>query len=322
MPYSCARAICLTFCWPIRWALTPIFGQSFIKDCFSPEHAGFGRFKISIEVIRCAQLDAEGLRSGPGSHSATPAAETNGYASAAQEIPQPAPLKELRPRKEPPTFKLGSPFESDSEASERNYIHTPTPFESPELSPKTTRFHASPGWTSINREHRNLTPPSPPNNTPVGSLSYSLLTEPRTMPATSWRALDGMSAVPKVTKMPTCAHDKHRIRKRRLSVDEDADGDFSGSPSGDSSESDDVDIIISPAGKKRQRYEDTPDPASTAPSSTASSTPSGMKTRRSMKYTATDARAAQWLLNLSMRDSQLAMGPEELRGRKRRSSVV
>lgn len=305
MPYSCARAVCLTFCYDIRFALTPIFGQSFIKECLRPENPSFGRFKISSEVVRRAQLEAQGLRSGESSRSATPANDAGAFQDIPRSVPHAAaPLKELRPRKEQPTFKLGSPFESDSEASERDYTHFKTPFESPELSPKTTRFHASPGWTSINRRQDMLTPPSPPNNTPVGSLSHSLLTEPRNVPSTFWRALEPTAAIPKVVKSPAGAHGKPRSHKRHIDTgtETDVDADYSG----DSSESDDVDIVISPAAKKRQRREDTP--VQTTP---GSSTPAGLKPGHSTKYTATDARAAQWLLNLSMRDSQLALGPED-----------
>ncbi|KAK4540472.1 hypothetical protein LTR36_009218 [Oleoguttula mirabilis] len=326
MPYACARAICLTFCYPIRWALTPIFGPSFIKECLRPEHAGYCRFKISSEVVRCAQLEAEGLRSGPNSRSGSPVSDHDGYTVGAQEIPRSVPppsgtpLKLLRPRKEPPRFKLGSPFESDSDASDRRYTHANAAFESPELSPKTTRDIASPGWTSINRQQHNVTPPAPPHNTPVGSLSNSLLTEPHTLPTTSWRALDAAAAAsPLVTQMPTGAHDKHRAHKRRISHKAPAEpAYYVRSASSSSSESDDVDIMTpSPGTTKRQRREDTP-----ALASSASSTPSQLKSGRTTKYTATDARAAQWLLNLSVRDSQLAAGPEQMRGQKRRASLL
>ncbi|KAK5134559.1 hypothetical protein LTR08_006344 [Meristemomyces frigidus] len=324
MPYACARAICLTFCYPIRWALTPIFGPSFIKECLRPESTGYCRFKINSEVVRCAQLEAEGLRSGGNSRSGTPVSDRDGHNGGAQDIPRSVPasvalLKQLRPRKEPPTFKLGSPFESDSEGSDRGYTHTNAAYESPELSPRTSRVDAKTGWTSVNRQH-NVTPPSPPNNTPVGSLSYSLVTEPRILPTTSWRALEPMTSTPKITKMHTDAHDKPRAHKRGHEAG--ADVEYLGSSSSSSSERDDIDIAMSPAAKKRQRREETP-------ASTSSMSPASFKLKsgRTTKYTATDARAAQWLLNLSVRDSQLAPtqlvhAPETMRGQKRRASMV
>ncbi|KAK5125990.1 hypothetical protein LTR85_011345 [Meristemomyces frigidus] len=322
MPYACARAICLTFCYPIRWALTPIFGPSFIKECLRPDSPGYNRFKISSEVVRCAQLEAEGLRSGPNSRNGSPVSDRDAYTVGAREIPRSvppseSPLKQLRPRKEPPRFKLGSPFESDSDASGSHHAHGNPAFDTPELSPKTTRHNASPAWTSINR-HQNGTLPSPPNNTPVGSLSNSLLTEPRTLPTTSWRALGATATTPVPTEMPAGAHGKqHAHHRRRISRKASAEADYIRSASSSSSESDDADIAIPVGAKKRQRRDDTP-----APTSSASTTPPQTKGGRSTKYTATDARAAQWLLNLSVRDSQLAVPQDQMRGQKRRASML
>ncbi|KAF2725764.1 DNA-binding domain of Mlu1-box binding protein MBP1, partial [Polychaeton citri CBS 116435] len=62
MPYQCARAICLTFCHPIRWALTPVFGPTFIKECLPQVHADFAKFKIDLTTTHMAALEAEGWR--------------------------------------------------------------------------------------------------------------------------------------------------------------------------------------------------------------------------------------------------------------------
>jgi len=112
--------------------------------------------------------------------------------------------------------------------------------------------------------------------------------------------------------MPTGAHDKHRVHKRRISdrtVDDDGeyvDSHNGRSGSGSSSESDDADIVIAaPAAKKRLRIDGTPVLAS----STASPTPPTSRTTagKSVKYDAQDVRAAILLLDLSFRDSQLAL---------------
>lgn len=317
MPYACARAVCLTFCYPIRWALTPIFGPSFIKDCLKPEHPGFCRFKIGSDVIRFAQQDAEDMRSGPSTRKGSPIVHGDGHIVGTQDIPRSVPpsgtpLKQLRPRKEPPRFKLGSPFDFDTDCPDNHYTHGDLAFESPELSPKTTRHVASPGWTSINQQPCAM-PPSPPNNTPVGSLSGSLLTKPRTLPTTSWRALDATTTMTRAPKVSTGDLGKYRARKSRICNNASAEAEYVRSASSSSSESDDVDILVSPIIKKRQRREDTPAPQSS---------PSHFQSGKSTKYTATDARAAQWLLNLSVRDSQLASGQGQMRGQKRRASMV
>ncbi|KAJ5730375.1 APSES transcription factor Xbp1 [Penicillium malachiteum] len=40
MPYGVARAVALTFCWKIRYALTPVFGNDFPDQCIEPSNGG------------------------------------------------------------------------------------------------------------------------------------------------------------------------------------------------------------------------------------------------------------------------------------------
>ncbi|TKA50172.1 hypothetical protein B0A55_13133, partial [Friedmanniomyces simplex] len=335
-------------------------------------------FKIGSEVLRCAQLEAEGWLSETSSRSDSPGSASNGQYGNGQQIPRSAPHlaaaprpKQLRPR---PTFIAGSPFESDSDNADANYTHAATGLDSPELSPKSTRYHpASRGWTSVNRRDMHAVPPPPPSphNTPVGSVSHLLLTEPRSFPpVTTWRSL-GLSASDaapeKRIQMPAGAHEKLRSQKRRMSVQalgEDAEytAVSSSGRGGSESEGDEVEVgevtstSPSPSSrgatttkkKKRQRREGEYQPALTPDDASASlpltlsrhSTPVEMKeagTRETaeareaeaggteagkgvcLKYNATDARAARWLLNLSVRDSQLACGPRGMKGQKRKA---
>ncbi|KAK0924013.1 hypothetical protein LTR57_006389 [Friedmanniomyces endolithicus] len=333
MPYSCARALCLTFCYDIRWALTPIFGTSFIKECLHPTHPGFERYKIGSEVLRCAQLEAEGWVSEASSRGGTPFVTDNSQYGDGQGIPRstpqlvPAPQpKQLRPR---PTFRAGSPFESESDLADANYIHATTYLDSPGLSPKSTRHIATRGWTSVNERELHSAPP-PPNNTPVGSVSHMLLTEPRSFPATAWRGLHQLTdaAATMTVKMPTTAHDKHRSHKRRMSVQAVAEEiDYTVPPPtstpGSESEDDEVGTVLPSTTKKRQRRDSYKSTVSSPPPRSGSSTPAEMRAAgKSTKYNATDMRAAQWLLNLSVRDSQLACGPRgEMKGMKRKAST-
>ncbi|KAK3117028.1 hypothetical protein LTR53_001982 [Teratosphaeriaceae sp. CCFEE 6253] len=330
MPYACARALCLTFCYPIRWALTPIFGPSFIKECLPDSHPAFGRFRISGEVVRCAQLEAEGWRSEASSRAASPV-DANGYQAAhRQEIPRSVPLLVPAPQRQAsrsrPTFKAGSPFASDSEAADNSYTcNTNASIESPHLSPKSTRHHrVSRAWTSVNRPaHVHVrsappcTPPPPPDNTPVGSLSHALLTEPRTLPTTSWREVE--------ERLGGAA--EQRKQKRRLSVHGHHDIDDGAAPPEDAfsrthyHSDDDVETHPTRMATKRQRREETPAPPSGSqrPLGDGSTTPPSTGTDTSTKctkYNAADARAAQWLLNLSVRDSRVAYGPAALEGRE------
>lgn len=214
---------------------------------------------------------------------------------------------------------MDSLFHSKTDSAARESTHQD---ESPELSPKATRSTVSPDWTSINGRRESVTSPPPPNNSRSVPLSNSLLTEPRTLPATSWRGLGFAGETPapakkteQVFKMPTGAHDHIRVPKRRISPEEREDADYVAPAYGESSESDDTDIVLPPVSKKRKRREDTAVSAS-AMSSTPSSPPPRTNTGTSTKYTAADVRAAQALLDLSYRDSLLAKRPQDTRGQR------
>lgn len=312
MPYACARAICLTFCYNIRWALTPIFGPSFIKECLRPEHSGFARFKIDTEVIRCATLEAEGWKNSDSSRPTTPMITGSG-----QHIPRSAPVDptanyQLQPWQRRPDFMIGSPFDSASEhsAHHNNYTYLPPPLDTPELSPRSQEqtVEVVPAWTSINRTHHDG-PPPPPHNTPVGPLASSLLTEPRYSPSTSWRDAEttygaGTQELLDNPRMP------HRQSVTSLPKDvSTAQEPAQEEDSQPSSSDDDTPMASTRAMKKRKR------------SATGKEGDSGNKTKKSSsnaptKFTAADARAAHWLLNLSVRDSQLAASTNTVFSRK------
>ncbi|EMD00672.1 hypothetical protein BAUCODRAFT_179029 [Baudoinia panamericana UAMH 10762] len=312
MPYSCARAICLSFCYPIRWALTPIFGHSFLKDCLRPDQPGYGKFKISSEVISCARLEAENLRmAGDGSRCDSPASPLSS-AGGPNEVPRSVPStaltpatlgsgRELRPR---PKFKLGSPFASDSDGSKYDNITAASMVESPTLSPKSTHYVSTSGWTSINKSRGSNTPPVPANM-PMSSLSRSLLNEPRNLPTTSWRALDAddsPTCKPKTLtiKMPTSAHDKHRTHKRRQSRREYGNIDSSMPHVRSTQHLDGVSPEFVSGTRKRLRSN------SMTAIALSQSMPDQPKPVKSVKWTSVEARAAVQLLNLHHRDAKLA----------------
>lgn len=290
MPYSCARAVCLTFAYPIRWALTPIFGPSFIRECLQPGHPAFARFKIDAETIRCAQMAMEGLRNGEQEQREIPrSVPEEQYHHHQQQQQQQGQYG--RPAK--PTFKLGSPFDSESEVSTTTGgpygLAVSSALNSPAISPKTTAF-SSPGWTSINRPVTTIrsTPPSPPQNTPYSSLDSSLLTEPS---YSSWRPVQ-----PAKTDTPTATSTK---RARRSSPDDNYSDSASASDS--SSESDDMDLDVYSKPELRSHghaghaaeHHRSPYTAASRP---AAQTP---PLKKSKKYTAEDFRAARVLLELS-----------------------
>lgn len=62
MPYQAAKAIAATFCWPIRWVLTPVFGYDFPETCLGPDDPGYGKFLIAPEIVRRCTDDTNRFR--------------------------------------------------------------------------------------------------------------------------------------------------------------------------------------------------------------------------------------------------------------------
>ncbi|KAJ9236315.1 hypothetical protein DTO166G5_4077 [Paecilomyces variotii] len=63
MPFEAAKAVAATFCWRIRYALTPLFGRDFPSLCIPPEdRERFGRMIIDSSVVRKATEEANYYR--------------------------------------------------------------------------------------------------------------------------------------------------------------------------------------------------------------------------------------------------------------------
>lgn len=161
MPYGCARAVCATFCWRIRWALTPIFGPSFLRDCISEGHPNYCSFKIDPEVLRVAERETEGWNKESkrvrghmplnGLGPAKPSAVT----SAPHALVAPS-AKVLRPRRPKIQTALDSPISSEDDHSTATTASRRNRFgDSPSVSPKTM-VSPAPTWTSINSHAYNL----------------------------------------------------------------------------------------------------------------------------------------------------------------------
>ncbi|PLN86423.1 hypothetical protein BDW42DRAFT_190013 [Aspergillus taichungensis] len=82
MPYTAARAIAATFCWKIRFALTPLFGVDFPNDCIHPGDRNlFGRMIISPQVIQMATSETSVYRRMERGGEFASLVETGGYVS-------------------------------------------------------------------------------------------------------------------------------------------------------------------------------------------------------------------------------------------------
>src|SRR5947209_6018737 len=63
MPLEAAKAVAATFCWNIRYALTPIFGVEFPSRCTPPGSDRFGEMVIDSNITRRCTEEARAYRS-------------------------------------------------------------------------------------------------------------------------------------------------------------------------------------------------------------------------------------------------------------------
>ena len=62
MPFEAAKAVAATFCYHIRYALTPLFGLDFVSMCIRPGEEGFGHMVIDREIVRKCTEEANNFR--------------------------------------------------------------------------------------------------------------------------------------------------------------------------------------------------------------------------------------------------------------------
>lgn len=56
IPFEAAKAVAATFCWNIRYALTPVFGKDFPATCIHPDLEDYGSMHIDPAITkRCAE---------------------------------------------------------------------------------------------------------------------------------------------------------------------------------------------------------------------------------------------------------------------------
>ncbi|PGH36411.1 hypothetical protein GX50_00747 [[Emmonsia] crescens] len=104
MPFEATKAVAATFCWKIRYALTPLFGVEFISMCIPPDDPRFGRWTIDQSIVRDATKSARQYRLLEGRSSSS----TGHRRSLAEPYPHLNydaarwSRKELRPKPAPP----------------------------------------------------------------------------------------------------------------------------------------------------------------------------------------------------------------------------
>ena len=168
MPFEAAKAVTATFCYHIRYALTPLFGLDFVNICVRPGEEGFGHMVIDQAIVRKCTEEAQGYRAASRESSLVGSPVTPGFGSSGMKWAS----RSLRPRPGG-LFDSESGYFTDTDQSEK-YLASPQSMFS---------------WASVNtprsiNDHSTLPSPQPivksgspirncdaPPNSPDGSSS-------------------------------------------------------------------------------------------------------------------------------------------------------
>jgi hypothetical protein len=159
MPYQAAKAVAATFCYDIRWALTPVFGNDFPSMCLHSKDPSFAKFVIDPAIVEYCTMETNRFRTEGNSYRiSTP------NTSPTAEMPETSCKSQMRvkPRRARPA-DIESGYGTDTDQSDKYFI-------SPQVSPRSC-------WPSVNR---SLSPYSPRTAcSSMMSSPMSALTPPR-----------------------------------------------------------------------------------------------------------------------------------------------
>lgn len=161
MPFAAARALAATFCWPIRYALTPLFGPGFPDTCTKPTDPAFQDYKLSREVIRHCQAE---VRSWTQPHLGThlnPAPNISHHHldnyTHAQSQPQSS-------RRQPKSMQSAEP--------------EPSPIDN-DITPKALRARFTrPDYAESDSSDSNPTPRATKHHKPANTLTWRAVNSP------------------------------------------------------------------------------------------------------------------------------------------------
>jgi hypothetical protein len=193
MPYQAAKAVTATFCYDIRWALTPVFGNDFPSTCLSPKDPNFGKFLIDPAIVQFCTSETNRFRMEGASYRVS----TSNLLSPVKtpkmhfESPswKPKTMKQRRTR--PADIESENGYGLDGEKNDRFAF---SPHISPQwthlnkpLSPSSLSPHVSPRsqWTTLNRGRTPATPSTMTYSalsSPVRSQAFPLLQMPTPTP--------------------------------------------------------------------------------------------------------------------------------------------
>ncbi|KAL4880535.1 hypothetical protein BJY04DRAFT_71467 [Aspergillus karnatakaensis] len=187
MPYEAAKAVAATFCWKIRFALTPLFGRDFPSLCIPPnDRPRFGRMIIDPSIVREATEKARFYRTIELRSPTSSALLRSGYDSRPTSSPGDRDSRPLGRHILPRPYHRHRSNTSSTDLSlgygsspELEYSHSPTdPYCVSPISPNRNSFTPVNTPRSIDVHSRLL--PSP--YTVLASLSRDLRPIPSSVP--------------------------------------------------------------------------------------------------------------------------------------------
>lgn len=126
IPYEAARAVAATFCWHIRYALTPVFGKDFSNICLTPASEYFGSMQIDPEITKRCALQVQQYREMETHARSSP---SSGISSPRMpQTPKTRPhLRKLKPKPYKLTPDSGSDYSTDTSQAEQYELSSPSP---------------------------------------------------------------------------------------------------------------------------------------------------------------------------------------------------
>ncbi|OAP56439.1 hypothetical protein AYL99_09618 [Fonsecaea erecta] len=166
IPYDAAKALAATFCWNIRYALTPVFGKDFPEICLPPDSENFGSMQIDAEITKRCALKARHYRE---LESLVASGQSSGISS--PQTPQTPKTPQTRPQLR---MILPKPYKESENTSE--YSTDTSPEDKYELSSPSPQVAFSNPWSAVNtpRSHSKISFDNPwsPSSTTRSSSPY------------------------------------------------------------------------------------------------------------------------------------------------------
>jgi hypothetical protein len=170
MPYQAAKAVAATFCYDIRWALTPVFGKDFPSLCLHPKDPGFAKFLIDPAIVQFCTAETNRFRKEGPSYLISTTDMSPPAKTVKTEMESPPRQPRALTRRARPT-DIESGYGTDTDQSDKWAF-------SPQVSPRSQ-------WTPVNR---SLSPCSPRTTTssamssPVGMQPVPYIQMPTSVP--------------------------------------------------------------------------------------------------------------------------------------------